>query len=185
MARPLVLLLAEAGHKDSRMRRCVGRGHGIVGKVVGRIKNHFLVACHEPQTDGAMIAIFRHGRDFDLPDDAVLGGCGSAGEGHGPALIGGRQCLIRDVDGQPPHVILEEIREYLDLEIAGIDAVGARERADDERGLGRGQRHGAVLKYEHPAVGHGIGRRRCCLSQATTGSQEQQEQNCFMHAGER
>ncbi len=167
------------------MRRCVGRGNGIVGKVVGRGKNHFLVARHEPQADGAVIAILRRGNDFNVPDDAVLGRCGGAGEGHGSALIGRRQRLVRDVDGQPPHVVFEEIGEDLDLEIACIDSVDAREGADDERGLGRRQRHGAVLKDEHPVDGCRIGCRRCPLSQATTGGHEQQKQNRFTHEGER
>ena len=91
--------------------------------MVGRGKNHFLVPGHEPQADGAVIAILRCRRDFDVPDDAVLGGGGSAGDGHGFALIHGSQRLIRDVDGQPPPVAFEEIWEDFDLEIAGTGSL--------------------------------------------------------------
>ena len=171
--------LAEAGCQ--RRLQCVRRGQRTAGKVVGRVENHFLVAHYEPQADGAMIAILRHGGDSDAPHDAVLGGGGSAGDGRGFTLIDRRHLLVRDVDGQPPPVAFEEIREDLDPEIADIDAVGARERADDERGPGRRQRHGAVLQDEDPVADHKIGCRRGRLCGPPTGCQEQQEQNGFKH----
>ena len=157
---------------------------GIVGKVINRGENHFLVASHEPQADGAMLAILRRRCDFDVPDDAVFVGSGSAGDGHDLALIERRQRLIRGFDGQPPPVAFEEIRENIDLEIADVDVVGARERADDESGFGCRQRHGAILKDEHPAIVDRIGCRRRPLSRPPTGCQEQQEQKRFIHVGE-
>jgi hypothetical protein len=163
--------MALAQAHDQRRPRCESRGHNIVGKLIGWGKNHFLIAHHEPQADGAVIAILRRRRDFDVPDHAVLGGGGSAGDSHGFTLIYLGQSLVRNVDGQPPPVVFEEIREDLDLEIAGIDTVGTRERANDERGLGRRQRHGAVLKNKHPAGG--VGRRQRCLCRTPTGRQEQ------------